>query len=74
VALAHSMLLSLTESSTRGFVQRSVAGNTGPVGMTNLFGNAEYSFQDELSSRPERTPISCHAALDRLLHFAYRDS
>src|SRR6202522_2053614 len=36
-----------------------------PVGMTILFGNAKYSFQDELSSRPERTRISCHAALDR---------
>ena len=36
-----------------------------PVGMTILFGNAKCSFQDELSSRPERTRISCHAALDR---------
>ena len=35
-----------------------------PVGMTILFGNAKYSFQDELSSRPERTRISCHAAPD----------
>jgi hypothetical protein len=35
-----------------------------PVGMTMLFGNADYSFQDELSSRPERTRISCHAAVD----------
>src|ERR1700678_256955 len=26
-----------------------------PVGMTILFGNAKYSFQDELSSRPERS-------------------
>jgi hypothetical protein len=42
-----------------------VAGNPGPVGMTILFGNAKYSFQDELSSRPERTRISCHAALDK---------
>jgi hypothetical protein len=25
-----------------------------PVEMTNLFGNAVFSFQDELSSRPER--------------------
>src|SRR6202050_820154 len=33
--------------------------------MTILFGNAKYSFQDELSSRPERTRISCHAALDK---------
>jgi hypothetical protein len=35
------------------------------LGMTILFGNATYSFQDELSSRPERTRISCHAALDK---------
>jgi len=35
-----------------------------PVGMTILFGNAQYDFQDELSSRlsrpvvgPERTPF-----------------
>jgi hypothetical protein len=33
--------------------------------MTILFGNAKYSFQDELSSRPEHTRISCHAALDK---------
>jgi hypothetical protein len=39
VALAHSMLLSLTKSSTRGFVQRSVAGNPVPVGMTIHLGN-----------------------------------
>ncbi len=36
-----------------------------PVGMTILSGNAKYGFQDELSSRPERTRISCHAALDK---------
>ena len=35
------------------------------LGMTILFGNAKYRFQDELSSRPERTRISCHAALDK---------
>jgi len=35
------------------------------LGMTILFGNAKYSFQDELSSRPERTRISCHTALDK---------
>ena len=40
-------------------------GNPGTLGMTILFGNAKYSFQDELSSRPERTRISCHAGLDR---------
>ena len=28
-------------------------------------GNAEYYAQTELSSRPERTRISCHAALDK---------
>ncbi len=35
------------------------------LGMTILFGNAKYSFQDELSSRPERTRIACHATLDK---------
>jgi hypothetical protein len=35
------------------------------LGTTSLFGNAKYSFQDELSSRPERTRISCHAAMDK---------
>ena len=30
-------------------------GNPGTLGMTILFGNAKYSFQDELSSRPERS-------------------
>jgi hypothetical protein len=33
--------------------------------MTILFGNAKYLLQDELSSRPERTRISCNAALDK---------
>jgi len=33
----------LNESSTRGFVQRSVAGNPGPVGMTiHLQGNSAF--------------------------------
>jgi hypothetical protein len=36
-----------------------------PVGMTISLGSAGYRFQDELSSRPERTRISCHAALDK---------
>jgi hypothetical protein len=36
-----------------------------PVGMTILFGNPRCRFQDELSSPPERTRISCHTALDR---------
>ena len=40
-------------------------GNPGTLGMTILFGNAKYSFQDELSSRPELPRISCHAALDK---------
>ena len=35
------------------------------LGMTILFGDAKHSFQDEMSSRPERTRISCHAALDK---------
>jgi hypothetical protein len=45
---------------------------TPPVEMTILLqlrfriflGNAEFSPQTELSSRPERTRISCHAAPD----------
>jgi hypothetical protein len=44
--------------------ESSEAGNPGTLGMTILFGNAKHCFQDELSSRPERTRISCHAALD----------
>jgi hypothetical protein len=40
--------------------------------MTSLFGNAKYSFQDELSSRPERTRISCHAALDKAAYAPFR--
>ncbi len=34
------------------------------VGMTNLFGSGNTDFQTKLSSRPKRTRISCHAALD----------
>jgi hypothetical protein len=41
------------------------AAPSAPLGMTILLGNAEYSFHDELSSGPERTRISCHAALDK---------
>jgi hypothetical protein len=33
------------------------AGNPGRLGMTILFGNAKYGFQDELSSRPERSAV-----------------
>jgi len=40
--------------------------------MTILFGNAKYEFQDELSSRPERTRISCHAALDKVACALFR--
>ena len=40
--------------------------------MTVLFGNAKYRFQDELSSRPERTRISCHAALDTAACASFR--
>src|ERR1700678_4466810 len=43
-----------------------------PVGMTILFGNAKSRFQDELSSRPERTRISCHAALDKSAYAPFR--
>jgi hypothetical protein len=36
-----------------------------PVGMTPLTEGRNDSTQTELSSRPERTRISCHAALDK---------
>jgi hypothetical protein len=55
-----------------GLWMRGTAGPSAPVprqagtgGVTILFGNARYRFQDEVSSRPERTRISCHAALDK---------
>jgi hypothetical protein len=32
-------------------------GNPGTLGMTILLGDAKYSFQDELSSRPERRDL-----------------
>jgi hypothetical protein len=35
--------------------QRGRKSGYAPVGMTILFGDAKYSFQDELSSRPERS-------------------
>jgi hypothetical protein len=34
-----------------------------PVEMTSLFGNAKYRFQDELSSRPERSVVERSAVL-----------
>jgi hypothetical protein len=37
----------LNESSTRGNVQRSVAGNPGPVEMTNLFEDEIPRFQEK---------------------------
>jgi hypothetical protein len=46
----------------RGAHRRSLRSANAPVGMTNLFAYAKYSFQDELSSR---TRISCHAAQSR---------
>jgi hypothetical protein len=53
----------LNESSTRGHVQRCVAGNPGPVEMTILFEDRIQRFQKkyeisaatELSSRPEES-------------------
>ena len=42
------------------------------LGMTILSGSAKYSFQDELSSRPERTRISCHAPLDKAAYAPFR--
>ena len=48
-----------------GKAEGRTADPSASLGMTILFGNAKYRFQDELSSRPERTRISCHAALDK---------
>jgi hypothetical protein len=48
-----------------GKSDRRAAGPSTAIGMTILFGNANYSFQGELQSRPERTRISCHAALGK---------
>jgi hypothetical protein len=44
----------------------------GTGGMTILFGNAKYDFQDDLSSRPERIRISCHTALDKAAYAPFR--
>src|SRR5580698_8601361 len=40
--------------------------------MTILFRNAKYRSQDKLSSRPKRTWISCHAALDETAYAPFR--
>src|SRR5271168_926671 len=54
--------MQLTEAATldrkSGEAEGSAVPRTSP-------GNAEYYAQTELSSRPERTRISCHAALDK---------
>jgi hypothetical protein len=44
------------------------AGNPGTLGMTILFGNAKYSFQDELSSRPARSVVERLSDLSRGTH------
>jgi hypothetical protein len=51
------------------------AGNPGTLGMTILFGNAKYSFQDELSSRPERSEVEGSAvqSSDFPIVESYRD-
>jgi hypothetical protein len=45
------------------------------VGMTILFGNARYRFQDELSSLPKRTRISCalHGTPQAIRELAVKD-
>ena len=52
-----------TENDTLPFVIPSEAEGSA-VPRTSL-GNAKYVAQTELSSRPERTRISCQAALDK---------
>src|SRR5271156_6410625 len=53
----------LNEGSTRGSVQRSVTGNPGPVGMTNLLCHEPKPrrktcfLATNLSSRPERSVV-----------------
>jgi hypothetical protein len=48
----------LNESSTRGHVQRCVAGNPGPVEMTNLFEGDACIFLDTRNSASYRLVIS----------------
>src|ERR1700678_4004016 len=50
-------------------VQRGRKSGYAPVGMTILFGNAKYSFQDELSSRPERRDLRCAPPASQILEF-----
>jgi hypothetical protein len=42
-----------------GKAERRTADPSTTVGMTILFGNAKYSFQDELSSRPQWRDLRC---------------
>ena len=46
-------------------VQRGRKSGYAPVGMTIHLGDNTWRSQTKLSSRPERTRISCHAALDK---------
>src|SRR6202161_2594883 len=50
-------------------VQRGRKSGYAPVGMTILFGNAKYGFQDELSSRPERRDLRCAPPASQILEF-----
>jgi len=53
--------MQLTEAAT---LDRKSGEAEGSAVSRTSAGNAEYYAQTELSSRPERTRISCHAALD----------
>ena len=54
--------MQLTEAAT---LDRKSGEAEGSAVSRTSAGNAEYYTQTKLSSRPERTRISCHAALDR---------
>src|ERR1700678_3077273 len=48
-------------------VQRGRKSGYAPVGMTILFGNAKYRFQDELSSRAKPRDLRCASRASQIL-------
>ena len=52
-ASADCMWFSLGRTTYVVASESGEAGNPGTLGVTILFGNAKYSFRDELSSRPD---------------------
>jgi hypothetical protein len=61
VVLPKENHMQLTEAAT---LDRKSGEAEGPAVPRTSPGNAEYYTQTKLSSRPERTRISCHSALD----------